>query len=120
MDGYALLFALMGFLLRYVLPLAGTVVVVWLLRWLDARWQAEAGRLPVSAPPVLAGPTCWQVQGCPPERRVTCPAFLNPTTPCWQLFRDRDGNLRAGCLACEFFRAAPAPRQTVERHALAH
>lgn len=108
-DWMTTLYTLAGFALRFGLPVLFTVLAVWLLRRVDARWQAEARQLPVAAPPVMLGPACWQVHDCPPDRRAECPAFLNAATPCWQLFRDRDGNLRAGCLVCDFFRAAPAP-----------
>jgi hypothetical protein len=113
------LVALAGLLIRYGLPILFMGVTVWLLRRLDARWQAEARGTPVAAPPVMAGPACWQVNGCAPDRRAECPAFLNAATPCWQVFRDHNGNLRAGCLVCEFFRAAPAPVRVAPHHTVA-
>ena len=36
------LYILLGLLLRLALPIAGTLLIVLLLRKLDARWQAEA------------------------------------------------------------------------------
>jgi len=108
-DWLAVLTVVAGLLLRYGLPLLLTVFVIRLLRQLDTQWQAESRHLPVAAPPVMAGPACWQVNNCDPERRAECPAFLNAATPCWQVFRDHNGNLRVGCLVCDFFRAAPAP-----------
>jgi len=113
------LLALAGLLIRYGLPILFMGATVWLLRRLDARWQAEARGTPVAAPPVMAGPACWQVNGCAPDRRAECPAFLNAATPCWQVFRDHNGNLRAGCLVCEFFRAAPAPVRVATHHPVA-
>jgi hypothetical protein len=104
-----LLLVLGGFVLRYGLPILFLAAAVWLLRRLDAHWQAEARRLPQSRLRLPAGPACWQVNGCSADRRAACPAFLNSPTPCWQTFRDRDGNLRAGCLACQFFRQAQPP-----------
>lgn len=118
-DLSAALFTLAGLLIRYGLPILFMGLTVWLLRQLDARWQAEARQVPVAAPPVMEGPACWQVHQCAPERRAECPAFLNAATPCWQVFRDHNGNLRAGCLVCDFFRAAPAPVKIASRQSVA-
>jgi hypothetical protein len=113
-DGLTALLVVGGFVLRYGLPLLFLGLIVWVLRRLDARWQAEARRLALPAPALPAGPACWQVNGCAPQRRAACPGYLNSPSPCWQTFRDRDGNLRAGCLACEFFsQARPASRVVV-------
>jgi hypothetical protein len=90
-----------GLLVRIGVPVLLLVGMVWFMRCLDARWQAAAGRHPAAER--MVGPPCWEVRGCSAARRVTCPAFLNPETPCWQMFRDHDGNLRASCLVCELF-----------------
>ncbi len=95
-----------GLLVRIGVPALALVGMVWVMRRLDAHWQAEAQR-PAPLPP--ADPPCWEARACAPDRRVQCAAYLNPETPCWQQFRDRAGNLRAGCLACEFFAAVPVP-----------
>jgi len=87
-------------------------VSVWLLRCLDARWQAEAREAQRAAPtPVAAQPglRCWELRRCPPERRDVCPAYLQPAIPCWQHFRVGDGHLKEACLDCEIFRQARIP-----------
>ncbi len=104
-----------GLLVRLGLPAALLVGMVWVMRRLDARWQAQAQR-PAAPPP--ANPPCWDAQNCAPARRVQCAAYLNPDTPCWQQFRDRDGNLRAGCLVCEFFAAVPVPEPARATHSV--
>jgi hypothetical protein len=98
---------LLGVLLRLGLPLAVTAWAVWVLRRLDARWQAEAKsiRMPLPAAPV----PCWDVRRCSAERRAACPAYARPDTPCWQVFRDPQGRLKDDCLDCEVFRGAPVP-----------
>ena len=96
-----------GLLVRIGLPILALVGMVWVMRRLDARWQAQAPRA-VAPPP--AEPPCWDVHGCASEKRAVCAAYLHPENPCWQQFRDHDGNLRPGCLACELFAAVPVPQ----------
>ena len=103
----AWLTVLTGVSLRLGLPLLITVVVVWWLRRVDARWQAEARTVYRAATPLPAIP-CWVARNCSLEQRATCAAFTRRDTPCWQLFRDERGQLKAQCLRCEIFRAAPA------------
>ncbi len=93
-----------GVLVRLALPLTLTVLVVVILRRLDARWQAEAGQPMVAA---VTGPRCWEVRGCPPENLTHCAAY-GRAEPCWQLFRAGDGRLREACLNCQVFALAPA------------
>jgi hypothetical protein len=95
-----------GVLLRIGLPVALTVILVALLRRLDARWQQEGA---VAAPIKAANTRCWETHGCSPENRAACPAYAHPETPCWQLFRSKDGLLREKCLGCQVFQKAPAP-----------
>ena len=94
-----------GLLLRLGLPLVFTAGVIWLLRRLDARWQSDAEQ----ARPVVAVEPCWEFRHCSPARAAACPAYLDPTQPCWQHFRDSHGNLNQPCLACELFRRAAVP-----------
>ncbi|MCC6190959.1 MAG: hypothetical protein IT318_18210 [Anaerolineales bacterium] len=103
-DLLALLTMVLGLLLRFGLPVGVMVVSVLLLRRLDARWQADGQRR--ALPPALAGPRCWEARGCA-ENGAGCVVRQHPDLPCWQQFRDRDGNLRPGCLVCQFFRSAP-------------
>jgi hypothetical protein len=102
-----LLVLLAGVLVRLALPAGLTLALAWLLRRLDARWQAEAAATrPVCS---TTGTPCWETRQCPPERRATCAAYGQKALPCWQYFRDAQGNLRAECLGCEVFHLAPAP-----------
>ena len=106
----ALAAVLAGLALRLAIPLAVTAMVIALLRWLDAGWQAQ-GQAPAPAAP--AGPPCWEVKRCPPERRANCAAYMNPSVPCWQLLRAPNGDLRLPCLDCQVFRSAPMPAGVV-------
>ena len=108
---------LLGVALRIGLPLAATALIVWLLRRLDAHWQAEAERQQARAPVAAALPPerglrrtpCWVLNNCPAERRATCPIYGHADLLCWQYFRDRQGHLQEACLKCQVFRSAPRP-----------
>lgn len=93
-------------ILRIGLPVGMTAVIVWLLKRLDTHWQEEAPLPEILAP---AGTPCWERHNCPPEKRATCAAYLNPKVPCWQMYRQPDGVLREGCIGCDVFREAPIP-----------
>lgn len=93
-----------GLLVRLALPIAVTSVMVYFLRKLDARWQAEAELQPVS----VEKPECWKIKGCPPEQQKNCVARTSPL-PCWQVFRLPNGYLREECLSCKVFLDAPVP-----------
>lgn len=102
-----------GLLLRLGIPLFLTLGLAWLLRRLDARWQAEARQLVSSGkatPARVLVPRCWLLKDCPPERRRACPAFPESEVPCWQLFRDKQGRMLEMCLSCDVFLRAPVPQ----------
>ena len=95
----------LGVLLRLGIPVIVTVLLlVWLHR-LDKRWQKEALAVPV----VPAGTPCWEIKGCPEEKKKTCPAAAQTKMPCWQVFRTKDGVMKEACLGCDVFRRAPVP-----------
>jgi hypothetical protein len=102
---------IIGLLVRFGLPILGTVLVIWFFRRLDAHWQAEAARqLHMGTPVALADrEPCWDQRHCSPEMRNNCRAYLQQGIPCWQLFRAEDGRLKEACLGCEVFRKAPVP-----------
>jgi hypothetical protein len=96
---------LSGLLLRLGLPIAVTILLLAWLRRLDKRWQKEALALPV----VPAGKLCWEIKGCSEDKKKNCAAAAQPKTPCWQVFRTRDGVMKETCLGCDVFRQAPVP-----------
>lgn len=105
---------LLGVLVRLVLPLTVTALFVWLLRTLDAHWQADAREARRRAiAPATATPRvpCWVINNCSAERRAVCPIYGNAEVICWQYFRDGQGSLRDDCLSCDVFRNAPMPVQ---------
>lgn len=105
----SLLFILTGLLLRLAIPIAGTILVVYFLRKLDARWQVEA-----QLPPIPAQKTeCWNVKGCSPAQRTACKAAASPL-PCWQFFRQPNGYLQEECISCKVFMDAPTPALKAE------
>jgi hypothetical protein len=99
-----------GMLLRIGVPLGITILLVWWLRRLDARWQNEsAAELAKYALKKPRNAGCWKVNGCSPEKRAACKAFARPEIPCWQVFREENGKLLESCLSCQVFKNAPVP-----------
>jgi hypothetical protein len=103
-----------GVLVRLGVPLLLTAGAIWLLRRLDARWQREAEQTRTLVPQVPVA-RCWEERNCPPERAVHCPAYQDQSQPCWQTFRDGQGNLQERCLACQLFQQAAVPTSTRPR-----
>ena len=96
---------LLGLLMRIGIPVAVTALVFLLLRRLDERWQKEALAIPV----ISSQRPCWEIKGCSEEKRKNCPSPAQSNTPCWQVFRTKNGLLKEECLGCAVFRLAPAP-----------
>jgi hypothetical protein len=96
----------LGLLLRIALPLAVTFLAVFALRWLDRYWQTHAGANPrlVAARPKNVG--CWDIKHCSAEDRAKCNAYAHPETPCWQVKRNKQGQLNEACLGCNVFESA--------------
>lgn len=131
MDFYVEMMALIAlFILRLGAPIAITAAIVWGLRRLDARWQAEAeaqrvsravakGLVPpeaVTSPMMAEGP-CWKHNNCPPEKQSHCAACALTDIPCWMARLRADGKLPARCYGCVLFRTRPPVRPAP---ALAH
>ena len=103
---------LLGFLLRYGVPIGITAILAWLLTRLDARWQEQAGRLRMPLNTLGAEVRqvrCWETTECAREQRENCPAYAEPGVPCWQVIRKRERRLRESCLTCQVFLGAPTP-----------
>ncbi len=100
---------LAGFLLRLAIPIAGTVILIYFLRKLDAHWQVEAQLPPKPAQKI----ECWKIKGCSPAQKRKCPAASSPL-PCWQVFRQPNGYLQEECISCKIFIDAPIPTLQVE------
>jgi hypothetical protein len=98
-----------GLFLRLAIPIAGTLLLVYVLRKLDAHWQAEAERTPIMIEKV----ECWKVKGCSEEQRKNCIGATSPL-PCWQALRLPNGYLQEKCLSCEVFTNAPVPALKIE------
>jgi len=106
-------YLLIGLLLRLAIPIAATLLVVYILRRLDKRWQAEAELQPVE----IDKPECWKAKGCPPNQIENCKAAKSPL-PCWQVKRLPNGYLNEDCLSCPVFIEAPVPTLTIEPRSL--
>jgi hypothetical protein len=109
MDLNAIGALVVGILIRFGLPILVTALVVWGLRRLDARWQAEieGRRIRSMGGVVVQEIKCWEFQNCAEDQRSACVAYKNLSIPCWQHFRNGRGELREECLECEIFRITP-------------
>ncbi len=98
-----------GVLVRFVIPIILTVAAIWFFRKLDKRWKAEAEELTrrQMALATAQRTPCWVQKQCSPEKRETCPAYVQKDAACWQVMRDKDGNLKLDCLDCGVFRNVP-------------
>ena len=104
-----LLYSLAGLLLRLALPITATMLVIFILRKLDKRWQSEAGLQSIPT----ENPACWKIKSCTPEQIKNCGAIISPL-PCWQLKRQPNGYLNEKCLTCLVFVEAPIPTVSIE------
>jgi hypothetical protein len=110
METFALLLSLLtGLLLRLAIPILGTLVLVYLLRKLDAHWQTEAEQAPVRAEKI----ECWKIKGCSEQQRKQCTGAASDLS-CWQVFRKPNGYLQEKCISCEVFINAPIPALKIE------
>jgi len=96
-------------LLRLALPITITLVLVYFLRKLDSRWQAEAQLQPMP----VQRPECWKIKDCPLEQQKDCIARTSPQ-PCWQVLRLPNGYLREKCLTCKVFHDMSSPALRVK------
>jgi hypothetical protein len=103
------LYIFLGFFLRLAVPILGTLLLVFFLRKLDARWQAEAERQAT----LIDKPQCWKIKGCAPEQMQECPGGQS-SLPCWQVYRLPNGYLNEECIQCKVFIEAPIPTLTIE------
>jgi len=90
---------LTGVLLRIAVPALVLLGLATLLNRLDARWKRESAR---QNDVVSAQPPCWEVRVCSVEQMESCPA-RNSDEPCWQVFRQENGDFDPTCLACDVF-----------------
>jgi len=101
---------LIGLALRVMVPVALTVLIVYSLGKLDARWQAEAKAeekaLAVDEMPCVKGLSLDQVKS----------HLLLSEQPCWQAQRSHSGYLNEACLDCEIFLKAPAAAARSHAH----
>ena len=103
------------FLLRLGVPLMVTLALGYLLRRLDARWEAESlAQQEQEAVPVelkalkTAQQPCWEVKGCSEEQKAKCPACKFWDIPCWAARLRATGRLPANCHNCGLFSVSPA------------
>lgn len=102
------------FILRLGVPLAITLAAGYLLRRLDARWQAEAWAqweasrgedepAPDFSAFEEATEPCWAIKRCNGPVVEDCPTVARPDVPCWLARLQAEGQLPAACYNCELF-----------------
>ncbi len=103
-------------ILRLGIPLAFTILLVWLFRRLDAHWQAQAVRSQPTANqqlssqedsagaayPELVDRPCWEYRACSESKRKNCPA-CGANVVCWLARLRHDGRLPSMCRTCPIF-----------------
>lgn len=100
---------LTGVLLRIAIPLLVLLLLAILLSRLDARWKRESIRSEKELKVIPAEiPACWEIKGCGPEKKAAC-AATKTDEPCWQVFRQENGDFAPACLSCEVFLTAAGP-----------
>jgi len=101
---------LTGVLLRIAIPALVLLGLAVLLSRLDARWKRESARQDKELKVVSNNDPlpCWEIRGCSAEEMETCPA-KNSDEPCWQVFRQENGDFDPICLNCEVFLNAAGP-----------
>jgi hypothetical protein len=102
-----------GLALRFIVPALVTLVIILWLRSLDNRWQKEAEVMAAETEPASfwAGRTpCWDVRHCTTEMQAKCPVFQDGKSPCWQLLRNAQGELKEECLDCNVFLDTALPQ----------
>ncbi len=101
---------LIGLSLRLIVPIVLTALVVYSLRKLDARWQAEAREekkvVADEEMPCLKGLSADQMKSIMPLSDQAC----------WQARRLHSGYLNDACLECEIFLNAPKPAARTHAH----
>lgn len=46
---------------------------------------------------------CWEIKGCPMEKRVNCSAYMDRTKPCWERANTACSKDLDHCSSCEVF-----------------
>lgn len=103
------LFVLLGFALRIVVPIAVTLAFGrWLEKKLapggeraderatDAPWITRTGN--------VIRVNCWDVKRCERARRARCAAFARPDLPCWLALQAQGEKLREECFTCALYK----------------
>ncbi len=97
-------YIIVGLLVRLAIPILGTVLLVYFLRKLDARWQAEAELRQQT----IGKFECWKIKGLSPQQAQSSNATAAELA-CWQVNRLPNGYMRDECLSCQVFTDAPVP-----------
>jgi len=125
------------FVLRLGVPLLLVFGVGYLLRRLDAKWEAELWQQAEKSPRPVARPTsprprpqpvgqtvhlltaqdvfgqpCWDIKDCAPEMLEHCPAVASPEMPCWLARQESEGQLPKACYNCSIYVATQWPQQS--------
>jgi hypothetical protein len=116
MNEYYIVLA--GVLLRIAIPLLVLLGLALFLGRMDARWKREALRQAKDLTMIsMEKPACWDSKNCSIEEKSACRA-VKSDEPCWQVFRQENGNFDPNCLKCDVFltNVAPIPETITTSH----
>jgi hypothetical protein len=103
------------FAVRCIVPLLITVAIGYLMNRLVDRWEAEAaaaeedaGAKPNTPSTKKGGSTargmpCWILRNCDADKRANCPAYLDPSLPCWIARLMAEGARPDSCPDCPIY-----------------
>jgi hypothetical protein len=108
MNEYLIILA--SVLIRIAIPLLVLLGLALLLGRMDARWKRESALRQSKDLVVISNgaSACWDVKGCSLEQMAACPAKKSDE-PCWQVFRQENGDFDPNCLNCDVFLTSVAP-----------
>lgn len=101
------------FFLRIGVPLLLVIGIGYLIqRWLEPKAVQEQFegmvRSAQERQAVASGKPCWEVKGCPEEKRATCAAASQLEIPCWLARQIAGQPLPEGCATCQVRAATTA------------
>jgi hypothetical protein len=115
MEGmYEVLVIIGMFFVRLGLPVVIFIVIGYLLRRLDSRWEEEAKAQPETIRRLQAARAqrpCWEEKGCSEEAMARCAAYKHADIPCWLARLRAERRLPTECSNCARYTHKPAPQE---------
>lgn len=98
------------FAVRLGIPVAGTILICYVLNRLSERRAAQLAqerklrrKALGQAQPVVRALHCWEIKRCDEEKRDACPAHQRENLPCWLALQLAGVPLSAECHTCAMY-----------------